>query len=184
MTLLTLGLILWIAPHFFKRLMPEARLELGDKTRGPISLLLLVGLVFMVLGYRAAPVNIVYSPMAGMGHLNNLLMLLAVFLTGVSATKGILVNKLRNPMLWGAVIWGASHLLTNGDSASILLFGGIIFWGLAQMALINRDEGQWDRPQPGTIKGDIKNLVITLVIYLIAVLIHLWLGYNPFAGSY
>ncbi len=184
MNLLILGVILWIVPHFFKRLMPDARARMGDKGKGVIALLLLVSIVLMVLGYRAAEVIPIYAPMAGMGHLNNLLMLVAIFLLGAGAGKGSLVNKIRHPMLWGAVVWGGAHLLVNSDLASIILFGGMIFWALVQMMLINRAEGSWQKPAAGSLKGDIKNVVITLVVYLIAVLIHLWLGHNPFLGSY
>lgn len=184
MTPLILGMILWITPHFLKRLAPDARAAMGAKAKGPIALILLISVLLMIVGYRAAEVIPIYAPLKGMGHLNNLLMLVSIFLLGAGAGKGSLVDKIRHPMLWGAVVWGGAHLLVNGDLASIILFGGIALWGLAQMLLINKAEGPWQRPAPGSLKGDAKNLVITLVIYLIAILIHLWLGHSPFLGSY
>ncbi|HVY02060.1 MAG TPA: NnrU family protein [Caulobacterales bacterium] len=36
----------------------------------------------------------------------------------------------RHPFLWGASLWAAGHLLVNGDSASFILFGGILVLSL------------------------------------------------------
>ena len=52
MTLLILGLALWIVPHCMKRLAPEMRAGWGDKAKGPLSLAMVLGIVLMVVGYR------------------------------------------------------------------------------------------------------------------------------------
>ena len=83
-------------------------------------------------------------------------------------------------MLWGMVIWAAAHLLVNGDSASIVLFGGLMVWALVQMALVNRGEGAWDRPEVGPFSKDAKNLLIALVLYALITGVHIWLGYSPY----
>ncbi|WP_299845702.1 NnrU family protein [uncultured Roseovarius sp.] len=184
MILLILGLILWIGAHFFKRLAPDARTKMGNKGRGPIALSILAGVVLMVLGYRAAEFTSVYTPVPGIGHLNNLLMLVAVFFFGIGSAKGVLVDKVRHPMLTGMVIFAFAHLLVNGDLASIILFGGLGLWAIVQMLLINSGDGAWERPAPGTLKGDIKNAIITLVIYVVVTGLHVFLGHNPFMGSY
>lgn len=183
MTLLALGLILWICAHLFKRLAPDARAALGDRGKGLVALAIALGVVLMIFGYRGAEFVPVYTPLPGMGHLNNTLMLIAVFLTGVGGTKGLLYTRLRNPMLLGVVVWAVAHLLVNGDAASILLFGGLGLWAGAQIWLIDRSP--WDRPATGRgIKGDAMNLVGTLVLYGIIAMIHLWLGHPVFAGTY
>jgi uncharacterized membrane protein len=184
MTLLIAGVVLWMLPHFFKRLLPDVRAGMGDAGKGLVSILLLVSIVLMVIGYRSAEFVDVYTPFPGMGHLNNLLMLIAVFLSGAGQIKGRVVAMVRHPMLWSAVVWAAAHLLVNGDVASIILFGGIGFWAFAQMVLINRAEGGWDRPQPGPWSKDALNLVVSLAIYGLIVGIHIWLGYSPFLGTY
>lgn len=184
MTFLVLGLALWIGAHLFKRVAPEARGRLGAKGRGPIALTVLASIVLMILGYRAADFTSIYTPVPGIGHLNNLLMLIAVFFFGIGSAKGLLADKIRHPMLTGMVIFAIAHLLVNGDLASLVLFGGLGLWAITEMLLINRAEGNWNRPAPGTIKGDIKNLVITLVIYAVVTSIHVLLGHNPFMGTY
>ncbi len=184
MSLLVLGLCLWIAAHLFKRLAPETRAKMGKKGRGPIALILLASIVLMVLGYRAAALIPLYTPIPGIGHLNNLLMLVALFFFGIGNSKGVLSDKIRHPMLTGMVIFAGAHLLVNGDLASAILFGGLGLWAIAEMMLINRAEGTWTRPAPGSLKGDIRNAIIALVSYGIITGIHIWLGHNPFLGTY
>ena len=184
MILLGLGLLLWCAAHLFKRVAPYARNAMGDRGKGVVAVLLVLSVVLMVIGYRGAPVVPLYAPLPGMGHLNNTLMLIAVYFYGVGGTKGVLYTRMRHPMLWGTVIWAVAHLLVNGDLASLILFGGIGIWALATIGLINR-AGPWARPAAGRgLKGDAMNLVGTLVLYGLIAGIHIWLGHNPFMGNF
>lgn len=178
------GLALWWGGHLFKRLAPAARDGMGDKAKALVSLSSFAAIALMVLGYRWAEWVSVYSPLPGMGHLNNTLMLVSLFLFGVGGTKGTLYPRMRHPMLWGTVIWAVAHLLVNGDRASILLFGGMGLWALVAMGMINRS-GPWTRPENGRgLKGDLMNLVGTLVLYGLIAGIHIWLGHSPFVGTY
>lgn len=183
MTLILIGLFLWIAPHLLKRLAPGLRARLGDPGKGAIALAIALGVVAMVIGYRGAAFVPVYDPMPGMGHLNNTLMLISVFLFGVGGTKGVLYTRMRHPMLWGQAIWAVAHLLVNGDLASVVLFGGLGLWALLEMALINRTA--WARPVAGRgLKGDAMNLVGTAALFGAIALIHNWLGHPVFLGNY
>jgi uncharacterized membrane protein len=184
MTILILGVAIWIAAHFFKRLMPAMRAQMGDRGKGVVALLLVASIVLMVLGYRASPTVPIYTPMAGMGHANNLVMLVAIFMMGAGSVKGVVASKLRHPMLIGVLLWAVAHLLVNGDLASLILFGGMGVWSLLQMRLINRAEGTWDAPAAGPIAKDVRCLVITLVLYAVMAGVHMALGYSPFLGTY
>ena len=184
MTLLILGIVLWWVAHLFKRIAPVQRAALGDPGKGLVALALAISVVLMVIGYRGADFVPVYMPLPGMGHLNNLLMLISVFLFGVGGTKGSLYPRMRHPMLIGTVVWSVAHLLVNGDLASILLFGGIGLWAVVAMAAINR-AGPWTRPTDGRgVKGDLMNLAGTVVLFAVIAGIHIWLGHNPFIGTY
>ncbi|HBB82220.1 MAG TPA: hypothetical protein DC031_02860, partial [Sulfitobacter sp.] len=88
MTILILGLILWVGAHLFKRLMPARRAELGTAGRGAVALALVVALALIIWGYRAADFIPVWNPPAFLTHLNNLLMVLAFWVFGSSAAKG------------------------------------------------------------------------------------------------
>ena len=57
MTLLIIGLALWILVHWFKRLAPNLRASLGDAGKGIVAVLLLVGLVLMIIDIGARPTS-------------------------------------------------------------------------------------------------------------------------------
>ncbi|GLQ34514.1 membrane protein [Amylibacter marinus] len=189
MVLLIIGFILWTTAHLFKRLVPQNYTQLEQKMgagvlRGLIAAEIAVGLMLMIIGYRSAPHIAIYTPFAGIGHLNNLLMLLAVMLIGMSHSTGRIGTLLRHPMLLAVVVWSIAHLLVNGDLASLVLFGGLGVWALLEILVINRAEGAWTRPTAGPLKKDIILIVITIVVFGVITAIHTALGYNPFLGTY
>ncbi len=181
MILLTLGVILWAAAHYFKRLAPDARAAMGNRGKGLVAVALVTSLLMMIFGYRGAEFIHVWSPPSWTVHLNNLMMLIAVFVYGMSATTGRLRGKMRHPQLTAVKIWAVAHLLVNGDLASIILFGGMLVWAVGSVILINRSE-VWARPAPGEVKKDILLVVITLVTFGLMTAIHAWLGVWPFPG--
>ena len=182
MGLLVLGLLIWVGAHIFKRVAPEQRAAMGDKGKGVVAVLLLVSLGLIIWGYRGAEFINVWYPPSFMVHINNLLMLIAVFVFGMSATTGRLRGKMRHPQLTAVKIWAVAHLLVNGDLASIILFGGMLAWAVLEVILINRAVPVWDRPQPGEAKKDVVLVVITVVMFALMTGIHAWLGVSPFPG--
>ncbi len=189
MTLLILGVLIWTLVHYLKRLSPAARAGMDAKmgqgpAKGVIALLLVGSIILMVLGYRTADDLHVYTPIAGIGHLNNLLMFLAVMLFGMGSSKGKMRAWFRHPMLMGMITWATAHLLVNGDVASVILFGGLGLWAVLQMVLINRAVPDWTKPEPGPIARDIRLIVISAVLFALIASVHIWLGPNPFLGTY
>jgi uncharacterized membrane protein len=180
MIVLCVGIGLWWAGHLFKRVLPGVRRRMGERGKGVAALLIVAGIVAMVLGYRAAPLETVFIPPAWGRHANNLLMLVAVILLGMGSSKGKLRAWLRHPMLTGVLVWSVAHLLVNGDLPSLVLFGSMGLWAVAEMVVINAKDGPWKRPEPGPIGGDVRLLVISLVAYGVIAAIHTWLGVYPF----
>lgn len=185
---LVAGVLLWSVAHFFKRLAPGPRAALtermGDASKAIFAVLLLASVVMMVVGYRRAEFVPVWDPPFWGTHLNNLLMLFAVALFGAGNSKSRLRGMLRHPMLLGFLTWAVAHLIvpTNGDLASLILFGGLAVWALAQIALINAAEPRPPRWTGGSLKGDLRLAVIALVLYAVIALVHGWLGPWPFPG--
>ena len=93
MTLLIMGNILWIIAHSFKRLLPNFRNALGNAGKGAVALSLIIALVLIITGYRSADYIAVWAPPYFLVHINNVLMILAVFVFAVGHTKG----RLRGP---------------------------------------------------------------------------------------
>ncbi len=184
MPVMILGLVLWTAAHLFKRVAPGLRWRLGEMPgKMVVSVLVIASVALMVVGYRRAETEAIYEPLAGMGHLNNLLMLASVFLIGVPHSKGVVRSRIRHPMLVAVILWAIAHLLVNGDLASIVLFGTLGIWAVASIVLINAQQ-DWAAPAPGRIRSDAIGVAITLAVYAIIAAIHIWLGHNPFLGTY
>ncbi|MGJ8628619.1 MAG: NnrU family protein [Sulfitobacter sp.] len=180
MTVLILGLILWVAAHFFKRMMPEQRAALGNRGKGVIALAILASVVLMVIGYRGAEGAFFWGRHPATVGINNLLMIAALYFTSPGPKKGAIFYKMRHPMLTGFSIWAVAHLLVNGDVPSFILFGGLLVWALVEMAVINRSEPNWTPPTKGTIAKDGMFLGISVILMGVIGAIHTWLGYNPF----
>ena len=181
--LLILGLALWTAAHFFKRLMPEQRAAMGDAGKGVVAVGIVLGLVLMILGYRWTDYVHVWSPPAFLTHVNNTLMILAFWVYGSSMAKGAKVwpaNKIRHPQLTAVKIWALAHLLVNGDLAAVVLFGGLLAWAVGEVILINRADPDWTPPGTAGTATKVRLLVITVVLYGAVAAIHIWLGYWPF----
>ncbi len=137
MLLLVLGVLLWAGAHLFKRLAPGARAAMGDKGRGPIALALLASVILMILGYRMYDGTFYWGPAPALKGINNLLMLVSVYLFAAAGMKTRAARVLRHPQLTGFALWCVAHLLPNGDTPSFILWGGLLVWALLEMALIN-----------------------------------------------
>lgn len=179
MTLLILGLALWIVPHWMKRLAPEMRAGWGDKAKGPLSLAMVLGIVLMVVGYRAAEGAFFWGRSPAMVGINNLLMLGSVYLFAASGMKTAIARKIRHPMLWATVLWALSHVLVNGDTPSFVLFGGLGLWALISMVLINR-AGPWVPLAAKPAKFEAMAIAGSLIFYGVLVGVHYALGYPTF----
>jgi len=177
--LLVLGLALWVLAHIFKRIAPGARARMGEKGKGAVAIALFASLVLIVLGYRGMDFIIVWSPPAFMFHINNTLMLIAVWLFAASGTGAWPATKIRHPQLTAVKTWAVAHLLVNGDLASVILFGGLLGWAVLEVVLINRAEPDWTppEPKPGAV---LKAVVGTVVVFASIALVHWLLGRWPF----
>lgn len=178
--LLIAGVALWAGAHFFKRFAPDARAKMGDPGKGIIALVLVGAIVLMVIGFGGTDFIPVWSPPAFLTHLNNLLILIALYLFAAGDTKASLTRNMRHPMLAGMRAWALAHLLVNGDLASIILFGGLLAWALVQAIVINRAEPTWSPREGTSLKGDAMALGGAVVLMGIIGFVHNWLGPWPY----
>lgn len=178
--LLLAGLGLWTFAHFFKRLYPERRAQIGAKGQGYVAVAIVAAIVMMVIGYQWTPFVPVWYPPAFFTHINNLLMLIAVYFFFAGRTGVAIARKVRHTQLTGVKTWAVSHLLVNGDLASILLFTGLLGWAVGSVILINKAEPEWTPPEPKGMKAEVIYAAAALGIYVVIGLIHGWLGVWPF----
>jgi uncharacterized membrane protein len=188
MTLLLLGLVLFIGMHAFSmarnaRAAAIARLGEGPY-KGLYALVSLVGVVLIAIGfgrYRAAGYIPVWDPPVWTRHLA----LLLVWFAFVFFAAAYLPGRIRNfakghPMLLGLKIWAAAHLLANGDLGSIILFGALLAWGVAARISAKRRDEVRDHAGPATVPAGWRNDVLALAIgtaayVLFAFWLHPWL---------
>ncbi len=182
MALLVLGILLWWAAHLFKRLAPAQRAAIGDKGKGLVALAIAGSIVLMVLGYKSAEAYDLGIPGAALKGINNLLVLVAIFMMSPAANKGALLNGMRHPMLMGMGLWALAHLLVNWDVASFVLFGSMLVWSVVEIKVINRAEPNWTPPPKGSIAKDGMFLVASIVLLGVIGYIHGLVGPTPFGG--
>jgi uncharacterized membrane protein len=179
---LILGVGLWAGAHLLKRLAPGIREPWGEAGKGIVAAALVAAIVLMVIGYRgAAPVQLWYPP-PFLTHVNNLLMLLAVYLFAASGMKTRITGVTRHPQLTGFKTWAVAHLLVNGDLASLILFGGLLAWAVVSVIVINRATPRPAPPAPAPVGREVGAAVGAVVGLLAIGWVHTWLGYWPYAG--
>ncbi|MBU2960889.1 NnrU family protein [Citreicella sp. C3M06] len=180
MILLILGVALWWGAHLFKRVAPAQRAAMGAKGKGVVALALAVSILLMIFGYKAADGAVFWGRHPATVGINNLMMLVALYLTSPGPKKGALLYRMRHPMLTGFLLWTVAHLLVNGDVPSFVLFGGLGLWAITEIIVINRAEPGWTPPAKGSIAKDAMFAAISVVLLLVIGLIHTSLGYPTF----
>jgi uncharacterized membrane protein len=183
MLILILGVALWWAAHLFKRIAPGQRAGMGEKGRGLVAGALLASVLLMVIGYRMSDGPFWWGASAPLKGVNNLLVLVAFYLFAAAGMKTRITRSLRHPQLTGFALWAFAHLLPNGDLPSLVLFGGLLAWALAEMVTINRAEPVWTPPAgPFPARKEIMALVGAVLVMGVVGMIHAALGYNPFGA--
>ena len=182
---LWLGVLIWSGVHVMPSLAPGMRTSLigrigNNGYKGAFALAILLAILLMVLGWRSAEADIVYEPPAVGHHLAMLLVLLAFILFGVAHGQSNVKRFIRHPQLTGMVLWAIGHLIANGDSRSVVLFGVLGIWALIEMILLNRRDSAPTPPAPRPWSAEIKPVVIGVVIYVVVIFAHPYLfGVSP-----
>lgn len=177
MTLLICGILMFTVVHLSLAMVPGIKSSIvssmGEKTwRGIFSALAIVSILVIILGWRSAPVEYAYVPPYELRHLTMLLMLVAFILFGASKGVTDIQRYVRHPMMTAIIIWAIAHLLSNGETRSLLLFGSFLVWVILQMVFLNKREGEWVKPEPAPMTRTLKNMIISIVVYLVFFSLH------------
>jgi uncharacterized membrane protein len=182
MTMLILGVLLWVLVHLFPSLMPGVRSHLIERLgegpyKGLFALGLVIAIVLMVFGWRSAVPELWYAPpLAGAPVVTFALVLIAFVLMGAGNAPTNIKCYLRHPMLTGVIVWGVAHLLANGDSRSIIVFGGLSIWAAIAIVAINRREAPWEKPDRVPVSKDVVLVVIGAVLTAVVGFFHEYLS--------
>ena len=153
MTILIIGLILFFAVHAIP-LSQTARttlvMRLGEKGfRGVFSLISITGFAAIVIGMKNATFEPIWNTPMWAARLTNLMMPVAFCLLTAAYVPNNFKRMVRNPMLSATLLWSLAHLLSNGDLASLLLFGSFgVFASIDIVAVNNRSAAAVPQRKP------------------------------------
>lgn len=159
MTQLTLAALFFVGLHFGvagTALRNQCVERMGEKSyRMVFSTFSLLGLFWLAHAYRAASYIETWGQLAWFKPIAAILMLVAFLFTVFGLTtpnptavtgEKLLASDIqatgvlrvtRHPFLWGLAIWALTHLLANGDAASLILFGSLLVLVLGGMVSID-----------------------------------------------
>lgn len=164
MGVLTIGLAIFLGVHF-TRVLGIKRLTvsvIGDTLYWIFySVLSAIGLSLVIYGHILAhPSEAVWNPPEWTRTLALVAMPVALVLLAAAYLPSHIRSLTRHPMTLATVLWSGSHLLANGEIASLVLFGAFFLWSIMLMIEGYAVGGAFERP--GNWSADIAALVIGL----------------------
>lgn len=190
MTLLILGLVLFLGIHSVRVFGEDTRTRLRDRLgangyKGLYSLASAAGLVLIVVGYGAAreQPQLLWLPPIWTRHLAALLTLPAFVLLVAAYVPGNSIKaRLHHPMVLGVKVWALAHLLANHTLADLLLFGSFLVWAVLDFRAARQRDRAANTVYPrGTVAGTLITVVVGVLVWAVfAFWAHAWLfGVSP-----
>ncbi len=187
MTLLILGLVVFISIHSVRIIAPDWRenmiASIGENVwKGVYSTVSLISFTLLVYGYSVArpDAGILYPPLTNMYHPALVLMALSmIMMMAFNLGPGYVKQKFRHPFLLAIILWSIAHLWMNGDTASVILFGSFFVWALIDLnSALRRPKCEKLAP---VVLNDVLAAVTGLVIFgLLLWKLHYWMfGVQP-----
>jgi len=173
---LILGLVVFLGAHSISIVAPRWRDATAQRVgpaawRGLFSLVSIGGFVLILRGFaaaRGAP-QMLYAAPAGLRHLSAVLMLPVFPLLLAGYLPGRIKAAVKHPMLLATMTWAVAHLLSNGTTADVALFGGFLAWAAADRISV---ASRAPRRLPTTAPSPLNDLIAVaggLVLYALFV---------------
>ncbi|MGH8719687.1 MAG: NnrU family protein [Burkholderiales bacterium] len=183
MGLLITGILLWSVVHLLPGVAGKLKLNLIEKLgsggyRGGFSALIVISIVCMVFGWRNTTPTILYSAAPELQTLTAVLVVIALVLFFSSRIPTDVKRVIRHPQLTGVFIWAIAHLLVNGDSRSLVLFGGLGVWAIVEILVISRRE-VWIKPEAVGAKRSLVPVLVGVIAWIVLVFAHPWIAGAP-----
>ena len=187
--MLLAGLALFFAVHSTRvfaegwRSATIARIGEGP-WKGIYSVVSIASFVLMVWGYGQARGQVpLWDPPAAMRYVTVALMLpvFVLFVAAYVPRNGIRA-RLHHPQALSVKLWAFAHLLSNGNLADVLLFGGFLAWAVLVFgAARKRDRAAGKVYPPGNAAMTFVCVVVGLAFYAAFMMgLHRWLiGVSP-----
>jgi len=175
LSIMIMGLAIFIGVHLVT-VMRDRRAglvaQLGENGYKIVySLLSAVGLALIVYGfarYRANEWVELWSPPNWTRHLAALLVLFAMIMAVSAYARGHIYERLKHPLLAATKLWALAHLIANGDLGSIILFGSILAWAVADRISLKRRTDPGGPPIPvGGMRNDVIAIFGGVALYAV-----------------
>lgn len=191
MTLLIVGLILFLGAHsvrIFADAWRSAQIaRLGPRPwKGLYSLASIAGFVIVIWGFGRARADaiVLWQPPYWTHYVAALFTLIAFVLVTAAYMPGTRIKAaLHHPMILGIKAWAFGHLIANGTSADVVLFGSFLLWAIVDFAASRRRDRAAGTVYPaGTLARDARATAIGVAAWTVfAFYLHgWWIGVQPF----
>lgn len=175
MALLVLGIVIFLGMHLVRVVAPGVRTSLIQRNgknawMGIYAVISLIGLGLIIYGFgeARAVTGMLYNPPVVLKHISLLLMLLAfICLAAGFLPAGRIAVAVKHPQILSIKIWALAHLLANGETSSVLLFGSFLAWAVVMRISMKRRQraGELVLPVFRSSSYDLLAVVIGLVAY-------------------
>ncbi|MEL7186636.1 MAG: NnrU family protein [Pseudomonadota bacterium] len=189
MAILIAGIVLWSITHLVPALAPSVRGKLVGALgpapyKGLFSFDILLAIGLIVWGWKTASPSHVYAPPLAGSIIPGVLIAIAFVLIVASSTRNNIKRHVRHPQMTAVILWGTGHLLANGDSRSLVLFGGLTAWALLEILFINHRDGDWQKPEQQPLTSDLITIVVGALACAVLAHFHQSLFGVPAMASY
>jgi len=184
---LLLGLTLFFGMHSMSivaltlRDRLAAKSEIGWKIL--YSIISLAGIILMSRGYAdlRQTATVLYLSPNWLRQVAAILLLPTFVLFLAPYLPGRISNAVKHPQLFAVKIWALAHLLVNGTSVDVLLFGSFLLWAVADRVSMTHRTSRSVPSVPQSKVNDIVVVVTGLLVYAATVfwLHEMLLGVEP-----
>ena len=191
MLLFILGLIMFFGIHMLP-FYPEYRALLIEKIDNDMidgeglykvifAVISLLGLIFIGIGKGSMEFIGLWNTPIFFRYITVVLIPVAFILMVAAYTPNNIKRYVPHPMLTGVIIWGATHMMVNGDVAAIILFGSFVIYSVVAIKLANRRQYDKNSEQDTHEKIPVVKDAIVIGIAMLGFLLLLWL-HKPLFG--
>jgi len=175
LTVLVLGLILFLGPHVLVSLRPQRAAvvkQLGERLyKALFAALSIAG--FYVIGkgfgmYEVAGPLVLWTAPAWTNYIAGALMLPACIFFAAAYFPGSIKLVLKHPVLVAVITWAVAHLAVSGDVSGIILFGSVLAWAVYDRITLKHRSDPGGPPIPqGGLRNDIGAVAGGIVLFLV-----------------
>ncbi len=184
MLLFILGLVLLFGIHMLP-FYPEYRAQLIEKLETDtidaegmykiiFSVASLLGLIFIGIGKGSMGFIGLWDTPTFFRYIAVVLIPISFILMVAAYPPNNIRRYVPHPMLTGVIIWGVTHIIVNGDVASIILFASFVAYSIVAIKLTNRRDYDKTIEQDAQEKVPVVKDVIVIGIAMFGFLLLLW----------